>query len=189
MVKSINILFVVLFMAFLLLYTSTAIAQETNQNQLQEKEEIKPNIKIIRLQEIETIITEKRQGITIINLWATWCPPCVEELPFFGNIYKNYPKDLVHLYLINIEGKENGKKVVEPFLKKKPLPCPVYLLEDGTPEMIEKTLKTQISGALPVTLIYNSKGKLVKKFEEAITENTLNEILKNYGIEPIKKSE
>ncbi len=142
----------------------------------------KPIIHDINLQKIETLLSEKKQGLTIINLWATWCPPCVAELPHFGNIYKKYPKDKVHIYLINIEGKEIKEKVLEPFLRKNPLPCPVFLLEEGTPEELEKILKTEISGALPITLIYNSRGKLLKKFEESISEEDIRSILKENGI-------
>lgn len=141
-----------------------------------------PIIQNINLKQIEALLSEKRQGLIIINLWATWCPPCVAELPYFENIYKNYPRDKVHIYLINIEGKESKEKVLEPFLKKNPLPCPVYLLEDGTPEELEKVLKTEISGALPITLFYNSDGKLIKKFEESITEEKIKSILKENGI-------
>ena len=77
------------------------------------------------------------------------------------------------------------EKKLKPFLKKNPLPCPVYLLEDGSPTDLEKVLKTEISGALPTTLIYNSNGKLIKKFEMPITEEEIEKILKEYRITPI----
>lgn len=144
--------------------------------------EKEPIIYNINLKQIKTLLSENKQGLTIINLWATWCPPCVAELPHFGNIYEKYPKEKVHLYLINVEGKEIKEKVLEPFLKKNLLPCPVYLLEEGTPEELEKVLKTEISGALPITLIYNSGGKLLKKFEESISEEDIRYILKENGI-------
>ncbi len=148
----------------------------------EKQSEKKPIIYNINLKQIETSLSENKQGLTIINLWATWCPPCVAELAHFGNIYEKYPKEKVHLYLINIEGKEIKEKVLEPFLKKNPLPCPVYLLDEGSPEEIEKVLKTEISGALPITLIYNSGGRLLKKFEESISEKDIQSILKENGI-------
>jgi thiol-disulfide isomerase/thioredoxin len=125
------------------------------------------------------------QGLTIINLWATWCSPCVAELPYFGNIYKRYSKEQVHLYLLNIEGKDMEEKKLKAFFKEKSSSCPVYLLEDGYPTDLEKVLKTEISGALPTTLIYNSNGKTYKKFEMPITEEEIEKILKEYRITPI----
>jgi len=151
--------------------------------------EKEPIIHDIKLTQIETLISEKKPGLVIINLWATWCPPCVAELPHFGNIYKKYSKEKVRLYLINIEGKEIKEKVLKPFLKKNALPCPVYLLEEGRPEEIEKVLKTEISGALPITIIYNSEGKLIKKFEGAITESDIESVLQQNGISPISPNQ
>ncbi len=153
-----------------------------------EQSEKEPVIHDIKLTQIETLIAEKKPGLIIINLWATWCPPCVAELPHFGNIYKKYSKEKVRLYLINIEGKEIKEKVLKPFLKKNALPCPVYLLEGGKPEELEKVLKTEISGALPITIIYNSEGKLIKKFEGAITENDIELVLKQNGMSPISQN-
>ncbi len=151
--------------------------------------ERKPVIHDIKLNQIETLLSEKKQGLIIINLWATWCPPCVAELPHFGNIYKQYSGKDLHLYLINIEGKQSKEKVLEPFLKKNPLPCPVYLLEGGNPEEFEKVLKTEISGALPVTIIYSSEGKLIKKFEGSITETDIQSVLRENNILPISKNQ
>ncbi|MGC8737910.1 MAG: redoxin domain-containing protein [Candidatus Hydrogenedens sp.] len=147
--------------------------------------EEEPVIHDIKLTQIETLLSEKKRGLIIINLWATWCPPCVSELPYFGDIYKKYSEEQVHIYLINIEGKEIKEKVLKPFLKKNSLPCPVYLLEEGKPEELEKVLSTEISGALPITLIYNSDGKLIKKFEGAITVDDIKSVLRGNGILPI----
>ncbi len=183
MKKNIFIIMIVVTVFCLISFFSNAVDNE----QKQKKEG--SIIKNIKLDEIEALFLSHKQGIIIINLWATWCSPCVAELPSFGNIYKRYPEEQVHLYLLNIEGKEAEEKKLKPFLKKNPLPCPVYLLEDGTPTDLEKVLKTEISGALPTTLIYNSNGKLIKKFENPITEEEIEKVLKEYKIKPNVESQ
>ncbi len=161
----------------LILITDSICAEE-------KKSEKNTVINDLTIGKIETLLSERKQGLTIINLWATWCPPCVAELPHFGNIYKQYSDKDVRLYLINIEGKQAKDSVLKPFLQKNPLPCHVYLLEDGGPEELEKVLKTELSGALPITIIYNSDGKIVKKFEDSITENDIKSVLEAHHILP-----
>jgi len=145
-----------------------------------------PVIRDITIKQLETLLSEKQQGLIIINLWATWCPPCVAELPYFGNIYKHYSEKEVHLYLVNIEGKDSKEKVLKPFLERRPLPCPVYLLVEGNPDDLAQVLKTPLTGALPVTLIYKG-GKLIKKFEEEIKESDITNVLKENGVYPISQ--
>ncbi len=174
-------IFIIIIGAAVFCFTALSLYAVDNE---QKQKEDDTTIKNIKLDEIESLFLSHKQGLTIINLWATWCSPCVAELPYFGNIYKRYPKEQVHLYLLNIEGKEAEEKKLKPFLKKNPLPCPVYLLEDGTPTDLEKVLKTEISGALPTTLIYNSNGKLIKKIENPITEEEIEKILNKYKIKP-----
>lgn len=145
-------------------------------------------VKLITLHDIQTSITQEDAEIKVINLWATWCPPCVAELPHFENIHKKYDKKKLKFYLISIEGKE-AKDKVESFLQKRQISCPVYLLEEGKPEDLEKVINTHLTGALPVTILYDSKGKIIRKFEEPITESILEQQLTELGLTPVKHFE
>ncbi|MCX8065823.1 MAG: TlpA family protein disulfide reductase [Candidatus Hydrogenedentes bacterium] len=107
--------------------------------------------------------------MTILNLWATWCPPCVKEIPYFVEFYKRHHKKNIKIILLSIEGKESEETILKPFLTKNPIPFQVYLLEKGTPEELEKILKTELSGALPITLIYDKEGKIIKKVDGPIS--------------------
>ncbi len=133
----------------------------------------KVNLQVVKIEEIPNLIKPPQSGFTILNLWATWCPPCVKEIPHFIQFYQKHKKDNIKLILLSIEGKDSEEDTLKPFLQKNPIPFRVYLLEKGTPEELEKVLKTTISGALPVTIIYGNDGKVIKKFEGPITSKDL----------------
>lgn len=133
----------------------------------------KVNLQVVKIEEISNLIKPPQSGFTVLNLWATWCPPCVKEIPHFVEFYQKHKKENIKLILLSIEGKDSEENALKPFLKKNPIPFKVYLLEKGTPEELEKVLKTAISGALPVTIIYGNDGKVIKKFEGPITSKDL----------------
>lgn len=68
------------------------------------------------------------QGIQVIIVWATWCPPCIRELPILEEVYQNYYDDTnVRMYMIS---DENMQKQAD-FLKKRNLNLPIYGLMKG----------------------------------------------------------
>ncbi|GEM_PF-6563424 len=141
------------------------------------------DIQIVKIEELSELIKPPNGGFTILNLWATWCLPCVKELPHFVEFYKKHGTRTVKICLISVEGKESEEQTLKPFLEKHPIPFRVYLIEKGTPEEIESVLKTKISGALPITIIYASNGEIIKKFEGPIT---LEELEKATNLSPTK---
>lgn len=155
-----------IFTLFIILPSVVSVCEEK-----QTSTEIK--LQITKIEDIGELIKPPPNGMTIINLWATWCPPCVKELPHFIEFYKKHGNKNVKLVLLSVEGKEAEEKVLKPFLSKNPIPFQVYLLEKGTPEEIEKVLNVKLSGALPVTIIYDNDGKILKKFDGPITLDDL----------------
>ncbi|NIF04516.1 TlpA family protein disulfide reductase [Chryseobacterium sp. Tr-659] len=97
---------------------------------------------------------ELLQKPLLVNYWATWCAPCVEELPVFENIQSKI-KDKVNLVLISDE----SKGIVQNFKNKKNYTFP-YLLS-----------KNKLNFSVrPVTVLYNKKGELVAQTVGSITE-------------------
>jgi len=87
--------------------------------------------------------------VTVVNIWATWCPPCVAELPKFVELYGDYKDKVVFAFIANDE-----KDKVETFLKKKGYRLPVYLQASNTPDELE-------SSTIPATYIISKTGKVV----------------------------
>jgi thiol-disulfide isomerase/thioredoxin len=94
--------------------------------------------------------------VLVLDFWATWCVPCIQEIPEFNRLYRDLsPKGLA---LTGVAMDEEGAAVVKPFLAKHTLDYPVTL---GS-EAVGKKYGVE---NLPVTLVFDRSGKLVKRFD------------------------
>ena len=92
----------------------------------------------------------------VVNFWATWCVPCIREIPSFNKLHQEYgPKGVA---VIGIGMDEEGAERVRPFLAKHPMQYTVGL---GSQDLNQKYKLD----ALPVTLVFDRTGKQVKRFE------------------------
>jgi thiol-disulfide isomerase/thioredoxin len=94
--------------------------------------------------------------VVVVNFWATWCVPCIREIPSFNKLQKDFAGKGVAVLGIAMD--EEGISRVQPFLKKHPMDYSVGLGAE--------TLNTQYNlDLLPVTLVFDRTGKQVKRFE------------------------
>src|SRR5215472_1287263 len=92
----------------------------------------------------------------IVNFWATYCVPCIREIPMFNKLYQEYGAK--GLTVLGIGMDEDGAELIKPFLVKYPMQYPVGL---GQPK-----LNTQYKlDGLPVTLVFDRSGRQVKRFD------------------------
>ena len=87
--------------------------------------------------------------VVLVNLWATWCPPCVAEMPSLQKLYDHYG-DRVDFYFISSETPQK----LESFLQKRAYDLPVYI-ESKSPPVILQT------GSIPTTYLISKEGKIV----------------------------
>jgi thiol-disulfide isomerase/thioredoxin len=107
--------------------------------------------------------------VIIIDFWATYCGPCIKEIPSFNKIQKEFAAQGVTVLGVGMD--EEGAALVTPFLKRHPMEYQVAL---GTP-----TLNQEYKlDALPVTLVIDRTGKLVKRFDGLTPEDELRAAVK-----------
>lgn len=95
----------------------------------------------------------------IINFWATWCKPCVKELPAFERIGEAYVDKHVKVVLVSLDFPENIETRVLPFIEKNGLKSEVILLDDPDANAWIPKVDSEWSGAIPATIILNKKMK------------------------------
>jgi thiol-disulfide isomerase/thioredoxin len=112
-------------------------------------------------------VAELPGNVKVLNFWATWCAPCIKEIPSFNKLHGKYESKGVTIVGVSVD--EEGKEAVEPFLKtpKGKISYRVALakLEDLKP--------VDVTERIPVTLVYDKAGKLVKRFDGYADEAAL----------------
>ena len=96
-------------------------------------------------------LAEAKGKVLVINFWATWCPPCIAEMPSFQKLYDNYrdDEDLLFLFVT-----QEDSKVVEAFMKNKAYNLPYYIPMTDYPKEFDIT-------SIPRTFIINKSGGIV----------------------------
>jgi thiol-disulfide isomerase/thioredoxin len=119
---------------------------------------------------------EQNDGATyVINFWATWCLPCVKELPHFEKLNETYKNKNVKVILVSLDFPKKIESQLLPFLERKKIQSAVYVLDDPDANSWIEKVNKDWSGAIPATVIY--KGKNKKFFEQSFTYEELEKEL------------
>jgi thiol-disulfide isomerase/thioredoxin len=111
----------------------------------------------------------------IINFWATWCAPCIKELPYFQELHDTNKN--IEVILVSLDFPEKLETQLIPFIKKKNLTPQVILLNDPNENQWIPAIDSTWSGALPATLIYNKEKRAFYK-QSFTKESLLKEVEK-----------
>lgn len=115
----------------------------------------KAAIPVLNFEQFEKYLNIDDDNIHVVNFWATWCAPCVKELPYFEAIHQEYKDKNVKVLLVSLDF--NLKKL-NTFLAKNDLKSEQVLLDDPDQNAWIPKVSTKWSGAIPATVIYK-KGK------------------------------
>ncbi len=148
---------------------------------IQDEEEIFTSKKVVSLnfEELEQqYLQKKNDSIYIINFWATWCKPCIKELPAFEKLASNYSNKKVKLLLVSLDFPDKVESQVIPFITKNNIQSEVVLLDDADANSWIPKVSPQWSGAIPATIIYKKDNR--KFYEQSFTFEELEAELKTF---------
>jgi thiol-disulfide isomerase/thioredoxin len=128
--------------------------------------------------ELEKLLYVNDDKIYVVNFWATWCAPCVKELPAFEKLNSNYKNENVEVILVSLDFPSQLESKLIPFVKKKKIQSKVILMIDPDQDTWIPKVNENWSGAIPATLIYN-KGKR-QFYERSFTYQELNKELQTF---------
>ena len=115
-----------------------------------------------RYADIEKTVLNDKNTTYVVNFWATWCAPCVKELPHFEQLNSENKK--VKVVLVSLDFKDQYEAKLLPFIKKKNIKSEVVLLTDKDYNTWLPTVDKDWSGSIPATLIVkNGKKVFVEK--------------------------
>ncbi|NRA49660.1 MAG: redoxin domain-containing protein [Phaeodactylibacter sp.] len=107
----------------------------------------------------------------VVNFWATWCKPCVKELPYFIELSKKYATEPVRILLISLDFPGQLQSKLVPFVEKQQIEPLVAVLLDGKYNDWIDRVSEEWSGAIPATVVYKGEnrhfhGEAVHSIEE-----------------------
>jgi thiol-disulfide isomerase/thioredoxin len=134
---------------------------------------------VIKADALAKRFTNDSDTTYVINLWATWCAPCVKELPYFEQLNETYKDKKVKVLLVSIDFVADYEKKLVPFVKKRKLQSEVMLLNETKPNEFIDKIHPKWSGSIPATLIVNSKKGYKEFFEEEVTYEFLEKTIQS----------
>lgn len=140
-----------------------------------EEEPKMPNIPLFTLDGVQTSFEEVRQGKSVvINYFASWCPPCKEELPHFQKAYETYKEQISFIFLDALDGQRETLETVRAFIRDFPFTGPVYYDEGAFAYIFQTT-------SLPTTVFIHADGTLASGYlgyvSEAVLQSNLELLL------------
>jgi thiol-disulfide isomerase/thioredoxin len=137
----------------------------------------KSQVPIYNYDGFEHILHQKNDTVYVVNFWATWCVPCIKELPEFEKLNTNYKDRKLKVLLVSLDMEKDYERRLLPFIDSKGLRSHVVMLDDPRSNRWIPKVSANWSGAIPATLIY--KNKLRKFYEQTFTYEELEaEVLK-----------
>jgi thiol-disulfide isomerase/thioredoxin len=122
-------------------------------------------VKVIRLPELQSMMKSPGDKPLMINFWATWCKPCVQELPYFQRLADSLP-DRFELVFVSLDFAADLEKKVIPFAQRRQMKQKVFLLDEPDYNSWIDLVAKEWSGAIPGTLMLSADRSTKVFFEK-----------------------
>ena len=130
------------------------------------------SIPVWKLTDLKSAIADAKQP-TIFNFWATFCKPCIAELPHFQAMANQYKSKGVNLVMVSLDLKEAYPKTVLSFVKRLKLTSSVVFLDESNADLFCPAVDSTWSGAIPASLFINPQTRYRKFYEEELSKEKL----------------
>jgi thiol-disulfide isomerase/thioredoxin len=130
-------------------------------------------VTMVKWPDVQKILTQKSDTTYIVNFWATWCKPCIAELPSFEQVEQNYKGQNVRVLLISMDFAKELKTRVIPFVNQRKIKSRVWLLNEPDANSWIDKINSEWSGAIPATLIVNNHKNKKVFFEQKLEYSRL----------------
>jgi thiol-disulfide isomerase/thioredoxin len=130
--------------------------------------------KKVKVTDLEKIIAESK-GPLVINFWATFCKPCIEEIPHFQKLQAEYENHGLQVLFVSLDLQDDFPAKVNAFIKKRKMAS--NWLDETNADYFCPRIDQAWTGAIPATLFIHNKRNYRKFIEEPLSEEGLaNEI-------------
>lgn len=134
-------------------------------------------IPAMTFEEFEPILSTNSDSVYVVNFWATWCTPCVKELPAFEKLNDLYSDEKVKVLLVSLDNPVHMDSRIIPFINKHDLKSEIILLDDPRSNQWIPRIDDSWSGSIPATVIFTKNTRSF--YEQVFTYNELEDIVKS----------
>jgi thiol-disulfide isomerase/thioredoxin len=129
----------------------------------------------VSFEQLEKRCLKENDTLYVVNYWATWCKPCVAELPYFVEAANKFAKQKVKVVFVSLNAPRE-METVKKFVTKKNIEQDVLLLDAGNPNIWVDKVDPSWSGSIPATVIYKKKEKVFFR-EGEFTQTELDSVI------------
>ncbi|MEA5128344.1 TlpA disulfide reductase family protein [Proteiniphilum sp.] len=123
---------------------------------LSENRKSETEIKVVDFKQLQPLLEQKDDTIYVVNFWATWCAPCIKEIPYFEQFGEKYRSRNVKVLMVSLDMRSQLETKLIPFIEKEKMKNEVILLDDPKFNDWIPLVDKSWTGAIPATLIYGS---------------------------------
>ena len=136
------------------------------------------NISSLKITDVVKYYSQQTDSIYIINFWATWCKPCVEELPYLQSVSKKYADKKVKLLLVSLDLASFYPAKIASFAKKQNITADIAWLNETDADYFCNQVDKKWSGSIPATIIVNAATGYKQFYEQQFEEKEFEVELK-----------
>ncbi len=132
------------------------------------------SVKEVNYEQFKPYLNNQSDTVYVINFWATWCKPCIEELPHFMTVAQDMRHKPVKFIFVSLDFAKYKESKLIPFIKENVIDEEVLLLNDPNSNFWIKDINKEWSGAIPATIIYRKNQRSFFEGQvsyEELTEN------------------
>ena len=140
------------------------------------------SLEALTVAQLKNLISKDSGSVVLLNIWATWCKPCKDEMPRLLQLKKKYQSAPFDLILVSADDIDQIDSVIKPMLSELGVGFPTYIIHDSTDDAFINGMNSDWNGALPTSFLYSKQGNLV---DMMVGERTLSQFEK--AIAPLIK--
>jgi len=127
---------------------------------------------------LHSLILNDSRNLRVLNIWATWCRPCLEEFPIFVELHDKYQNENFDFIAVSADEQKDREKVLA-FLKKQSSPVDSFIFESDSVYQLIYNESIGWNGSLPFTIVIDPQGNAIYRLNEAIEPVFFRELIAN----------
>jgi thiol-disulfide isomerase/thioredoxin len=118
-------------------------------------------IQVIDTKQLVELLQRQKGAPLLVNYWATWCPPCLEEMPALIEFFDQRLPEGTRFLSVSADHPDDVASRLEPYRQKTKLPFPVYVVGGEPPDRFIAAVDPEWQGSLPATFIHDASGAII----------------------------